>query len=128
MLVFEWIWSSHKSTSDQRFWAMKVLSAECYGAGTDVFELEILRYFQKSNIEHVGYQYISALEDSFQHTGPNGCHVCLVFKVMGESFSTFRSWFAGRQVPSPLIQRFTTQLLHALDYAHSCGVIHTGKI
>jgi hypothetical protein len=26
-----------------------------------------------------------------------------------------------------LIRRFTRQLLHALDYADSCGIIHTGK-
>jgi serine/threonine-protein kinase SRPK3 len=105
---------------------MKVLSAECYGAGTDIFELEILQHLRKADPYHPGYKYISVLEDSFTHEGPNGSHVCLIFKVMGESLSTFRYWFTNHQIVSPVAARFTTQLLQALDYAHTCGVIHTG--
>jgi serine/threonine-protein kinase SRPK3 len=105
---------------------MKVLSAECYGGDTDIFELEILQHLRLANVEHAGYPYISSLTDSFKHEGPNGVHVCLVFKVMGESLSTFRDWFPGGQMPAPLVQRFATQLLKALDYAHECGVVHTG--
>jgi serine/threonine-protein kinase SRPK3 len=113
--------------SDQKYWAMKVLSAECYGAGNDIFELEILQHLRKVDPSHPGYKYISVLEDSFTHEGPNGSHVCLIFKVMGESLSTFRYWFTNHQIVSPVAARFTTQLLQALDYAHTCGVIHTGK-
>ncbi|TVY51582.1 Serine/threonine-protein kinase SRPK [Lachnellula cervina] len=114
-----------RNQDDQRFWAMKVLSAECYGAGTDIFELEILRHLRNADIEHPGYKYISSLEDSFTHEGPNGSHVCLIFKVMGENLSTFRYWFGNGLILSPVAARFATQLLQALDYAHTCGVIHT---
>jgi len=107
---------------------MKVLSAECYGAGTDIFELEILQHLRKADIEHPGYKYISSLEDSFTHEGPNGSHVCLIFKVMGENLSTFRYWFGSGQILTPIAARFATQLLHAMDYAHTYGVIHTGMI
>jgi len=107
---------------------MKVLSAECYGAGTDIFEPEILEHLRDHDTEHPGYKYISALEDSFTHEGLNGSHVCLIFKVMGESLSTFRYWFENYQIVSPVAARFATQLLQALDYAHTYGVIHTGMI
>ncbi|CAG8972541.1 hypothetical protein HYALB_00001233 [Hymenoscyphus albidus] len=109
----------------QKLWAMKVLSAECYGAGTDVFELEIMQHLTEKNPEHEGYPYISTLHDSFRHEGPNGSHVCLIMKVMGETLSTFANWFDNRQIPHPLVHLYSWQLLAALDYAHSCGVIHT---
>jgi serine/threonine-protein kinase SRPK3 len=106
---------------------MKVLSAECYGAGTDIFELEIMQHLGRKDPAHPGFQYLSTLEDSFEHQGPNGSHMCLVFRVMAETLYTFRSWFEGNQIPNCVVQKFTKQLLQALDYAHSCGVIHTGK-
>lgn len=107
---------------------MKVLSAECYGAGPDIFELEIMQHLTASNPEHKGYQHISTLQDSFRHEGPNGTHVCLIMKLMGESLSTFTDWFENRTLSSPLVQLYTYQLMQALSYAHSCGVIHTGKL
>ena len=116
-----------KDECSQKRWAMKVLSAECYGTKDDIFELEILYHLRSGDTNHLGYQHISILEDSFTHQGPNGSHVCLIFKVMGESLSTFRDWFDERMIPTPLVQRFTTQLLQALDYAHERGVIHTGS-
>lgn len=106
---------------------MKVLSAECYGAGADTFELEILQRLRSQGSALPGAQHITMLEDSFEHDGPNGRHVCLIFKVMGESMSTFQRSFPRAQIPSPLVQRFARHLLQAIDCAHSCGVIHTGK-
>lgn len=106
---------------------MKVLSAECYGTWTDIFELEIMQHLKTKNPEHDGYRHISTLRDSFLHEGPNGTHVCLIMKLMGETLSTFMNWFEKRLMPRPLAQLYTYQLMQALDYAHSCSVIHTGK-
>lgn len=106
---------------------MKVLSAECYGAGADVFELEVLKHIQSTASGHEGRKYITTLEDSFEHVGPYGTHVCLIFEVMAESLLSFPDWFGG-VIPNPLVQRFTTQLLKAIDCAHECGVIHTGTL
>lgn len=105
---------------------MKVFSAECYGTNSNILELEILQYLKEGGSNHPGYQHISILQDSFTHKGPNGDHVCLIFKIMGESLSTFRGWFDERKIPTPLMQRFTKQLLQALEYVHERGVIHTG--
>lgn len=106
---------------------MKVLSAECYGGGADVFELDILHHLARTNQDHTGSTYVSHLVHSFEHEGPNGRHMCLVFKVMGETLATFKTWFPTHTIPNPLLQRFTSQLLQALDFAHKCGVIHTGN-
>lgn len=106
---------------------MKVLSAECYGTENDIFELEILQHLQRFKNNYNGHQYISALENSFEHEGPNGKHVCLILNVMAESLSSFPSWFDEEQIPVPLVKRFVSQILQAIEFAHSCGVIHTGK-
>lgn len=107
---------------------MKVLSADCYVAGTEVLELKILKHLRTTGVTYPGSQFITTLEDSFEHEGTNGRHLCLVFKVMGESLSTFRKWLPRKELPSPLVQKFTEQLLQAISCAHSCGVIHTGVI
>ena len=65
---------------DRGLAAMKVLRADAYGDGTDIFELEIMQHLKKVNPEHEGYRYISTLLDSFTHEGPNGSYVGLVFK------------------------------------------------
>lgn len=107
---------------------MKILSAEWYGAGSDIFELNILEHLRSKGASHPGAKHITMLKDSFEHEGPNGRHVCLIFKVMGESISTFQRSFPNARIPSPLVQRFAQQLLQAIDCAHSCGVIHTGTL
>jgi serine/threonine-protein kinase SRPK3 len=106
---------------------MKVLSTECYGASVDIFEFEIVQHLKAGDVNHPGYKHISILEEFFTHQGPNGSHICLVFKVMGESMSTFRELF-DTMIPTPLVHRFTMQLLQALDFAYKRVVIHTGML
>ncbi|KAI1963438.1 hypothetical protein LOZ58_002272 [Ophidiomyces ophidiicola] len=107
------------------FRALKVLSAECYGGSKDIYEREILERLRDADPSHLGYPYISTLVDSFEHDGPNGHHVCLVFMVMGETLRSFGTWFEDHALPNEIMRRFTIQLLLALDYAHENGIIHT---
>lgn len=46
---------------------------------------------------------------------------------MGESLSSFPTLWNPTVVPPRIAKRFTRQLLLALDYAHTSGVIHTGE-
>lgn len=103
------------------------MSAECYGGLKDTYEREILERLRDAEPSHPGFAYISTLVDSFEHRGPNGRHVCLVFLVMGETLRSFGTWFEDHMIPNKIMRRFTIQLLLALDYAHDYGVIHTGK-
>ncbi|KAK6079535.1 serine/threonine protein kinase [Seiridium cupressi] len=59
------------------YYALKVLSAECYGTDKDIFEREILRHLRDADKTHVGYKYICHLVDDFEHRGPNGTHVII---------------------------------------------------
>lgn len=103
-----------------------MLSAECYGQEKPIYEREILAHLRETDKSHPGYKYICQLVDDFEHDGPNGSHVCLVFELMGETLDSFRVWFAKHMLPNVLMRKFTGQLLMALDYVHDCGVIHTG--
>jgi serine/threonine-protein kinase SRPK3 len=86
---------------------MKVLSAECYGTDRDIFEREILLHMHDADPSHPGHEHITQLVDTFEHTGPNGRHVCLVFEVMGETLRSFGTWFRHHRVPNSIMRRFT---------------------
>ncbi|KAI1747774.1 serine/threonine protein kinase [Xylaria castorea] len=119
-------YGSYSTAGKQRkFLALKVLSAECYGTEHDIFESEILTHLRNGKPNLAGYNHIAHLVDDFEHEGPNGKHVCLVFQVYGETLGTFGTLFRESMIPTGLMRRFAIQLLLALDYAHYYGVIHT---
>ncbi|KAF6809113.1 serine/threonine protein kinase [Colletotrichum musicola] len=109
----------------REFLALKVLSAEYYGGDKDVFERDILIHLRDGDQKKLGYQHVCHLVDDFQHVGPNGTHVCLVFEVIGETLRTFGAWFPESMIPNRVMRRFTIQLLVALDFAREHNVIHT---
>ncbi|KAJ0158040.1 Serine/threonine-protein kinase SRPK [Colletotrichum tanaceti] len=110
----------------RKFFALKVLSAECYGgAGKDIFEREILKCLRDGDRKQLGYSHVCHLVDDFEHEGPNGTHVCLVFELIGETLRSFGAWFTDSMIPNQVMRRFTIQLLLALDFAHEHNVIHT---
>ncbi|KAF3769136.1 kinase-like protein [Cryphonectria parasitica EP155] len=120
-----WLVRDTSSPEEAKYYALKVLSADCYGTEKDIFEREILRHLRDADRNHVGYRYICHLVDDFEHSGPNGTHLLLVLELMGEKLTTFGTLFNRTMVPNPLMRRFTFYLLAGLDYAHDSNVIHT---
>ncbi|KAI1837659.1 hypothetical protein DTO006G1_3137 [Penicillium roqueforti] len=111
---------------ENEFRALKVLSAECYdGTQAPIFERKILTHLQNGDRNQLGYNHVCHLLDDFEHHGPNGTHVCLVFELMGETLRSFGAWFIESRLPNSVMRRFTIQLLLALDFAHEHHVIHT---
>jgi serine/threonine-protein kinase SRPK3 len=110
---------------DGSFKALKILSAESYGGKHDIREREILLHLRDADTGHPGYRHICTLIDRFEHNGPNGRHVCLVFHVMSDTLLGYRQMLPGEQLHDATAQRVAVQLLLALDYAHTFGVIHT---
>ena len=109
--------------------ALKILTAESHGVENPVFEMEILKHISTADRNHAGYNHVIHLLDNFQHSGPNGQHLCLVFQVMGETVGSLRRRCPNRQIPVVLAKKIAQQLLLGLDYLHrSCGVIHTGPL
>jgi serine/threonine-protein kinase SRPK3 len=66
------------------------------------------------------------LLDSFEHSGPHGRHICMVFEVLGDNLLALIRHYNHRGIPLPVVRHLTHQLLVALDFLHStCGIIHT---
>ncbi|GAB1320079.1 hypothetical protein MFIFM68171_10289 [Madurella fahalii] len=127
--VYSTVWLVRDLTKpvddERRFLALKVLSAECYRQDKPIFEREILTHLRNGDRRLLGYKYVCHLIDDFEHRGPNGTHVCLVFELMGETMRSFGAWFEESMIPYSVMRRFTVQLLAALDFAHHHDVIHT---
>ncbi|KAJ5349882.1 Serine/threonine protein kinase [Penicillium brevicompactum] len=108
-----------------KYLALKILSAESYGTEHHIFEREILQHLRDGDPKQFGYDQICHLVDDFEHQGPNGLHVCLVFDLIGETLESFQAWFPEGHIPNQVMRRITIQMLLALDYAHDHNVIHT---
>lgn len=66
------------------------------------------------------------LTDSFDHLGPHGRHVCMVFERLGDNLLTLIRLYDHRGIPLDVVRAITAQILVALRYLHTtCGIIHT---
>lgn len=107
--------------------SLKVLTSDAERTIEAARERDTLVQLRDRNPDHPGHRYIIHLLDSFYHEGPNGQHMCLVYKAMGEPLGIFQNRLADKRLPLLLTKRVSRQLLHALDHIHSCGFVHTGR-
>jgi len=63
--------------------------------------------------------------DYFEHQGPNGLHVCMVFDVLGENLLALIERYDYKGIPLPIVKRIAKDTLIALDHIHSINIIHT---
>eukprot|EP01066_Platyproteum_vivax_P011519 Platyproteum_vivax@DN5233_c0_g1_i1.p1 len=64
--------------------------------------------------------------EHFEHEGPNGKHVAMVFEVMGPNLLTLIKRYNFKGIPIGLVRRIATHVLVGLDYLHRvCNIIHT---
>ncbi|KAG6287050.1 hypothetical protein E4U46_004381 [Claviceps purpurea] len=125
--LYSTVWLARDSKC-QRFVALKVLRADCYGRPHHAFEREVLEKIREVSREssHEGPNYLSPLLDQFTHRGPNGDHVCLTFDVLGHDLYIEAATYKGGRLPVKAVKEIVRQLLMGLDFLHrKCGVIHT---
>ena len=131
-VVHLWLYLVHQTNWHhryQRYVALKMLRADCYGGSHDIFEREILYKISEVSRKsaHEGRNYVSSLLGSFQHTGPNGKHVCFIFDVLGHHLYFQTNKYESGRIPVKAVKTITRQLLLGLDFLHrECGIIHTG--
>merc|ERR1719171_1179914 len=74
----------------------------------------------------MGFTGVVTLLDYFEHQGPNGTHVCMVFEVMGPNVLALIKQYEFKGVPGHLVRKVAAHTLVGLDYLHRvCGIIHT---
>ena len=122
---FSTVWLS-KDTETGKHVALKVVRSAAHYTETAVDEIKLLNKIVQANPNHPGKRHVVSLLDSFEHKGPNGTHVCMVFEVLGENLLGLIKRWNHRGIPMALVKQITKQVLLGLDYLHrECGIIHT---
>ena len=122
---FSTVWLSKDHTTGKHV-ALKVVRSAAHYTETALDEIKLLNKVVKAKPDHPGRKHVVSLLDSFNHKGPNGVHVCMVFEVLGENLLGLIKRWNHRGIPMPLVKQITKQVLLGLDYLHrECGIIHT---
>lgn len=122
---FSTVWLSRDTTTGKHV-ALKVVRSAAHYTETAIDEIKLLKRIVEANPNHPGRKHVVSLLDSFEHKGPNGVHVCMVFEVLGENLLVLIKRWNHRGIPMPLVKQITKQVLLGLDYLHrECGIIHT---
>ncbi|KAK9477864.1 kinase-like domain-containing protein [Lipomyces japonicus] len=122
---FSTVWLARDSVSNRHV-ALKVVRSAAHYTETALDEIKLLKKIVTANPDHPGRAHVVSLLDSFEHVGPNGTHVCMVFEVLGENLLGLIRRFHHKGVPVSLVKQIMKQVLLGLDYMHrECGVIHT---
>jgi serine/threonine-protein kinase SRPK3 len=122
---FSTVWLSRDTTTNKHV-ALKVVRSAAHYTETAIDEIKLLNKIVQAKPTHPGRQHVVSLLDSFEHKGPNGVHVCMVFEVLGENLLGLIKRWNHRGIPMPLVKQITKQVLLGLDYLHrECGIIHT---
>lgn len=122
---FSTVWLSRDNTTGKHV-ALKVVRSAAHYTETAIDEIKLLNKIVQANPNHPGRKHVVSLLDSFEHKGPHGTHVCMVFEVLGENLLGLIKRWNHRGIPMPLVKQITKQVLLGLDYLHrECGIIHT---
>lgn len=107
----------------QRQVALKILQAD---ASKNCKELSILLHLSRSILDHPGKKHVIELLDHFEHVGPNGTHLCLVHPAMVSDGVEMTIYETPRY--SAYVQAISKQVLLGLNFLHTAGIIHCGKM
>lgn len=122
---FSTVWLSRDNTTGKHV-ALKVVRSAAHYTETAIDEIKLLNKIVQAKPTHPGRKHVVSLLDSFEHKGPNGTHVCMVFEVLGENLLGLIKRWNHRGIPMPIVKQITKQVLLGLDYLHrECGIIHT---
>lgn len=120
-----WRWGS------KPYVAIKINACTSHNGAAARHELEISNHIDSAKSDESGYRYVRTVEDSFEISGPNGSHLCLVFEPMREPIWLLRRRLGADKVTRdflPFFKLYIIVLLDGLDYLHTkCSIIHTGK-
>ncbi|ODV93581.1 hypothetical protein PACTADRAFT_51368 [Pachysolen tannophilus NRRL Y-2460] len=122
---FSTVWLA-KDLESKRHVAMKIVRSATNYRETAIDEIKLLTTINETDILHPGHDNIIKLLDYFDHKGPNGVHIVMVFEVLGENLLSLIRRYKHRGLPIKFVKQIAKQILLSMDFLHrKCGIIHT---
>lgn len=98
----------------------------CPSLPTSSIKVELLKCVRSQSQNAEIDPHVVLLEDSFDHVGPHGKHMCMVFEMLGANLLSLIKRYDYQGVPIPLLKRITRQICQGLQFLHAkCNIIHT---
>jgi serine/threonine-protein kinase SRPK3 len=119
---FSTVWLVWDYVSEQ-YQAMKIQKSAQHYRDAAFDEIKLLSEIMQADPKKD--RCCTRMNDFFEHTGPNGNHVCMVFDVLGENLLNLMEWYEYHGIPIPIVKAITQQVLIALEHIHSINIIHT---
>eukprot|EP01116_Phalansterium_solitarium_P024443 TRINITY_DN8968_c0_g2_i1.p1 TRINITY_DN8968_c0_g2~~TRINITY_DN8968_c0_g2_i1.p1 ORF type:complete len:593 (-),score=228.45 TRINITY_DN8968_c0_g2_i1:352-2130(-) len=120
---FSTVWLCDDLRTIGRRVALKVTKSAKHYTEAALDEIKILKALAEGDVK--GERCVLQMLDSFEHRGPHGKHVCLVFEVLGSNLLELIKRYDYKGIPLPAVKSICKQILIGLDYLPKRGVIHT---
>jgi serine/threonine-protein kinase SRPK3 len=107
--------------------SVKIITADRTNQSRELHSLRALAEHSKGS---PGSKHIVQLLDDFFHEGPNGCHQCLVFELLGPTVNIEVDDYYedGERLDTETLLKISTQLLQAVTFMHEAGYAHGGIV
>jgi serine/threonine-protein kinase SRPK3 len=75
-----------------------------------------------------GRYFVRTLLDSFDLSGPDGNHICMVFDPLYQPLWMLKERFEGNVLPFEVLRSIMWLVVKGIRYLHTqCHIIHTGQ-
>jgi serine/threonine protein kinase len=112
-------------TVDRTYYAMKVQRSASHYRDAALDEIKLCAQADQVP-DDFARENVLRLVNSFQHDGPNGLHVCMLFEVLGCNLLAMVKATNYKGLPLPLVKRIIRDAIVGIDFLHSrCSIIHT---
>ncbi|KAJ1964166.1 serine/threonine protein kinase, CMGC [Dipsacomyces acuminosporus] len=81
---FSTVWLAYDREKDIHV-ALKIVKSAMHYTEAALDEIELCTRTVSVKQPHAGKNHVAQMLDSFEHSGPNGRHICMVFEVLGEN-------------------------------------------
>ena len=134
---FSTVWACKDADGDALV-ALKVQKSAAHYADAALDEIDLLRHARRvaddeaknwnnqGEDPRVASSRVVRLLDHFEHQGPNGRHVCMVFELLGVNLLSVIRKSEYHGLPVDAVRAMTKQICLGLDFLHrKCAIIHT---